>query len=758
MNRVMTTRASAAGGQSAPRQLHRKVYRSRATQHFRRFWVPLRSERQLRRIVAASSEVYVDAKVSPETQGGVTGLGGGESFEPATRVRFSIEREVDWGQNIVLVGGHPLLGDWNANDGVPLDWVGGVRWEVEMEMPHYELIEYKYVVRCGWHNDAHIIWSGGPNNLLATNQSTTLEVQDSWVSQEAWLCDEEDPPALAARSATQVYIQCNPQPRKGRAPPPCPVPDWAKDAIFYAIYPLGAFGAPFTNDQYSAPVPRLAKIRQQYDHLQSLGVTAVYFSPLFESETHGYDTVDYFQIDRRLGDLSLFKEIVGELHARGIRVILDGVFNHTGRSHQAFQETARNGPARSQYANWYKIGATPTEYEGWCTINWEEGSGFGFAYDCWEGHPQLPQLNHSDKSVREYIFRVARFWLQEVGVDGWRLDVAHEISPDFWREFRQACEEVKPDCLLVGEMIHGNYRGWVGGDRLHSGTNYQLARAMWSSLVERNYDELFTAIQRETKLYDGLTLLNFLSNHDVIRLASVLDEPAHYTLATASLMLLPGIPCLYYGDEFGVEGVPGTGADEASGGDDALRTVMLNPIDDESWPEIGAERLAITRALVRVRRAFPVFTHGRLDVHSIVYGSTHFVFLRQLGTQVGIVAFNSSREVTEPWPEMHVPLADGTVFQDVWSNDAATFEVQDGGKVYIGPLAPNSVRVLVADSDLSKGRPMMQAAQPVVAQPRSQAAAPAPEAAPAGTPSAPSAPGTPPPFRDYHAGSALPSL
>eukprot|EP00873_Tetraselmis_striata_P008001 jgi/Tetstr1/428265/TSEL_018304.t1 len=667
-----------------------------------------------------------------------------EQFEPATRVRFVIEREMEWGQNVVLVGGHPVLGDWNTNEGVPLDWVGGIRWEVEMEIPHFELIEYKFVVRCGWHNDAHIIWSGGPNSLLATNKSSALTVRDVWVPQDEWICSDDDPPALAARQATEVYTHYNPQPRRGRKPPPCPVPGWATEAIFYAIYPLGAFGAPFINDMTSAPVPRLAQIRKQYDHLQSLGVTAVYFSPLFESETHGYDTTDYFQIDRRLGDIALFKEIVGELHALGIRVLLDGVFNHTGRSHRAFQETASAGPARSKYANWYKIGAKPEEYEGWCTISWDESSGYGFAYDCWEGHPQLPQLNHSDRSVREHIFEVARFWLKDVGVDGWRLDVAHEISPDFWREFRKVCQEVKPDCLLVGEMIHGNYRGWVGGDRLHSGTNYQLARAMWSSLLERNYDELYTAIQRETKLYDGLTLLNFLSNHDVIRLASVLDQPQHYTLATASLMLLPGIPCFYYGDEFGVEGVPGGGVDDASGGDDALRTVMLDPSDTSSWPEVGKERLAITQAIVKVRQSFPVFTHGKLDVNGIAYGSTHFVFMRQYGSQVGIVAFNSSEQVAEPWPEVSVPLPDGAVFQDVWSPDLAAFEVKDGGKLYIGPLEPNSVRILIADSDPSK-RPALMAAMPVFAPPATIAST-----GPPSTGSVPS-PG------DIRGGSAMPS-
>uniref|UniRef100_A0A061SEP4 Neopullulanase n=1 Tax=Tetraselmis sp. GSL018 TaxID=582737 RepID=A0A061SEP4_9CHLO len=629
--------------------------------------------------------------------------------EIGVHVKFSIHRDMEFGQNLVLVGNHPILGEWNVNEGVPLDWVEGNRWEVEMVLPQFELIEYKYVVRCGWHDSATTIWAGGPNCLLATNQSRRMVLEDTWVSQEQWWCSEDDPAAVAASQAARVYMDCHPKPRHPRKPIPVFVPDWARSAVFYAIYPLGAFGAPFVNDTTSDPVPRLAKIREQYEHLERLGVTAIYFSPLFESETHGYDTVDYFKIDRRLGDIELFREIVSELHERGIHVILDGVFNHTGRQHEAFRDLAENGPGLSDYADWYTLGARPDEYEGWCIVDYEEeNSGFwagsGFAYDCWEGHPQLPRLNHANRAVREYIFEIARFWLEDVGIDGWRLDVAHEISPDFWREFRTVCERVKPDCILVGEMIHGNYRGWVGPDRLHSGTNYQLSRAIWSSLVESNYDELYTALQRERKLYEGMMLLNFVSNHDVIRLASVLTEPEHYTLAIAALLFLHGIPCLYYGDEYGVEGVPGEGVDENSGGDDSLRGPMLDADDASTWPEAGKERLETTRRLVRIRNANPAFVHGSVDVENIEYRNQQFIFARSSEQQVGVVAFNSSAKAADPWPEVCVPVSDGTVFTDVWSDDGAKFSAY-AGKVYVGPMAPNSIRVLVASRGGSHGLP-----------------------------------------------------
>jgi len=670
--------------------------------------------------------------------------GGSETWKPLTKVRFSIHRDMEFGQNLVVVGGHPILGDWKINEGVPLDWVEGNRWEVEMELPQLELIEYKYAVRCGWHDNAPIIWAGGPNCLLATNQCSHMSVQDKWVSQEDWWCGDDDPTALAAKEAAKVYRDCNPKPRRPRVQEPTLVPKWAQEAVFYAIYPLGAFKAPFENDLVSPPVPRLAEIRKQYDHLEKLGVTAVYFSPLFESETHGYDTVDYFQIDRRLGDIQLFREIVSELHARGIRVVLDGVFNHTGRKHKAFQEMQQKGPALSDYSNWYSIGACPDDYEGWCVVDYgERNSGFwagsGFAYDCWEGHPQLPRLNHAEQSVRNYIFEVARFWLQDVGVDGWRLDVAHEISPDFWREFRQVCMAVKPDCLLVGEMIHGNYRGWVGPDRLHSGTNYQLSRSLWSCLVEDNYDEMFTALQRESKLYGGMTLLNFVSNHDVIRLASVVKRPEHCILATAALLTLHGIPCIYYGDEYGVEGIPGQGIDEFSGGDDALRGPMLDPDDPSSWPKMGKEMLEATRKLIHLRRTSPAFSRGVLDVDGIEYGSNYLVFCRATEEQVGVVVFNSADWPVDPWPEVSVPAPDGSYFMDVWSEDKATFTVY-AGKVYVGPMEPNSVRILLGPIP-ADGLPQEEEEaeeKPVVLQPTaSTVSTTSPSAS---TPAAPSMP------------------
>jgi glycosidase len=262
--------------------------------------------------------------------------------------------------------------------------------------------------------------------------------------------------------------------RSGAMIAPTPTPEWFEQGVMYQIYPLGTpgeggggffGGVPATNDLTTKPTQKLLLLRKWYEHIKTLGVTSIYFSPLFESETHGYDTVDYFMIDRRVGDLESFKAILRELHELGIKVILDGVFNHTGRMFFAFQEIVKAG------ANWEQC-----EYKDWYFIS-EGNSTYGdaFAYRSWEGHEELPELNVENEQVRQYLFKVAKFWLQ-MGVDGWRLDVAHELPPAFWRDFRTACTEANPEHVLLGEVIHGDYNTWVGPGKglLHSGTNYQV--------------------------------------------------------------------------------------------------------------------------------------------------------------------------------------------------------------------------------------------------------------------------------------------
>lgn len=247
--------------------------------------------------------------------------------------------------------------------------------------------------------------------------------------------------------------------RSGAMIAPTPTPEWFDEGLMYQIYPLGTpgpggggffGGVPAENDMVSPPTQKILLLRQWYTHLVNLGVTSIYFSPLFESETHGYDTVDYFMIDRRVGDLASFKTIVKELHELGIKVILDGVFNHTGRSFFAFQALVKAGAnwASCEYKDWYFLSEGNSTYDD------------AFAYRSWEGHEELPELNVENQQVKDYLFKVAKFWLGEVQVDGWRLDVAHELPPAFWRDFRTACTEANPEHILLGEVIHGDYNTW----------------------------------------------------------------------------------------------------------------------------------------------------------------------------------------------------------------------------------------------------------------------------------------------------------
>ncbi len=456
------------------------------------------------------------------------------------------------------------------------------------------------------------------------------------------------------------------------------VPDWARRAIFYHIYPLGFLDAPPENSARSAAVPRLANLRRWYDHIANLGVTAIYFGPVFESLTHGYDTIDYFQIDRRLGDNALFRQIVGELHARGLRVILDGVFHHTGRDFFAFKDL-RERKRDSPYKDWY-------------FVNWGADSRYrdGFAYDSWEGHESLPRLNLGNPDTRDYVFQVARMWLGDFGLDGWRLDVAYLISPEFWWQFRRVCKEVREDCFLLGEMVGGDYRTWVAPDLLDSGTDYQLYKALWSSFNDRNLWELKAVAERayhpEWGVFHELSLLNFLGNHDVTRIRSQLADPRHLYPALIALLTLPGIPCLYYGDEVGMDG-------RADQGHSQVRRPM--PLPEDPWPNADRSLYRETARLVNLRKAHPSLVYGRFA--ALETGYTTFSFLRQHPREAAVVAINAADVPTR----LDIPIGregipDGVVFTDALDESQPTYRVQ-GGTLTIDPLHSNWGRILIAN-------------------------------------------------------------
>lgn len=321
---------------------------------------------------------------------------------------------------------------------------------------------------------------------------------------------------------------------------------WYDEAVFYHIYPLGLTGAPEYND-YGEPEHRLRELYPWIKHIKDLGCNALYIGPLFESVGHGYETTDYKKLDSRLGDNNDLTEFVSECHNQGIKVIFDGVFNHTGRDFFAFKDIQRNRE-NSPYIDYYS------------NINFHGNNEYndGFSYDNWAGHNLLVKLNQKNPEVKNYICDVMRFWVKEFDIDGIRLDAADVLDPDFMKDLRQTANEVKEDFWLVGEVVNGDYERWVNNDRLHSVTNYYLHQALFNGHNDHNYFEIAHTINRIIEMGNRsnqkLQLYNFVDNHDVERIYTKLNNKAHFTPVHILLYTLPGIPSLYYGSEFGIEG------------------------------------------------------------------------------------------------------------------------------------------------------------------------------------------------------------
>lgn len=328
--------------------------------------------------------------------------------------------------------------------------------------------------------------------------------------------------------------------------------DWHSQQIFYHIYSLGFCRCPEINpaalpspdQEQIKPVPRLAKIRDYYDHFQQLGITTIYLGPIFESCTHGYDTINYFQIDRRLGSNELFIEIVNELHARHIKVIIDGCFHHVSRLFPPFVNLREN-KSQSPFLDWFK------------EVNFNQNTVWqdGFSYQSYQQITELPVIDFNHPDIQAYFQKVNQYWLGEMNVDGWRLDVAYQFTPDQWRNFCLNSRQIKSDCFIYGELVEQNYAAYVNQDTFHSATNYQLYQNTWQSLDQQDFYQLADFIQYQKKNYPNLALINFSGNHDTNRLASQLYHqnliPAYFAL----LFTLPDIPTIYYGDEILLTGL-----------------------------------------------------------------------------------------------------------------------------------------------------------------------------------------------------------
>ncbi len=393
---------------------------------------------------------------------------------------------------------------------------------------------------------------------------------------------------------------------------------WAYESVFYQIYPLGFCGAPFENDGIAAN--RILKVKEWIPHLEKLGVNAIYFSPLFESDTHGYNARDYQKIDVRLGTNDDFKEVCDALHEAGIRVVLDGVFNHAGRGFFAFQDVLKNRE-NSRYKDWFHI-----NFGG--NSNYNDG----LWYEGWEGNYDLVKLNLRNEEVIQYLLESVSLWVKEWDIDGLRLDVAYCLDHDFVRRLRGHCDSLKEDFFLVGEMLHGDYNQLVNDAMLHSSTNYECYKGLHSSFNSMNMFEIIHSLLRQFgpenwTLYRGKHLLSFVDNHDVSRIATILGNKSHLPLIYALCFGMPGIPCVYYGSEWGAEG-------DKKNGDPSLRPSF-------EAPEWNALTDWITK-LANAKKNSDALNYG--DFRSVVLTNKQCIFERKTEKERVLVAINADSE------------------------------------------------------------------------------------------------------------------
>lgn len=411
-------------------------------------------------------------------------------------------------------------------------------------------------------------------------------------------------------------------------------PDWVRDAVFYQIFPERFCNGDPSNDPpgvtpWGQTPTRtnffggdLAGVEQRLDYLQALGVNALYLNPVFTSPSnHKYDTSDYLAVDPHFGGTEALKRLVRRAHQLGIRVILDGVFNHTGDHFRAFEDVLRNG-AESPYRDWYSFESLPVQLD---PPNYRACGGASF----------LPKLNTMQPEVRDYLYRVAAHWLQEADIDGWRLDVPWEVPHEFWRGFRQAIKATRPDALLVGEAW-GNAQPWLQGDQFDSVTHYPLRELVIRFILQQAIDA--TTFDRELNLlrsfYPGSvrqTMLTLVGSHDTPRIRTIAGgRTRHVRAAFAFLFTFEGVPMIYYGDEVGLEGGP----------DPDCRRCM--PWDSSAWRQ---ELLVLVTRLAHLRGDHPALRRG--DFKALLCQERTYVYSRALDDDVVVVALNAGFQAEE---------------------------------------------------------------------------------------------------------------
>ena len=449
---------------------------------------------------------------------------------------------------------------------------------------------------------------------------------------------------------------------------------WYERGVFYHMYPLGMTGAPRHNDATEV-TNRFAELLQWILHIRSLGCNAIYIGPLFESTSHGYDTRDYKLVDRRLGDNESFKVFVKQCHDSGIRVVVDGVFNHTGREFFAFKDIQEK-KWDSPYKDWYKG----------VNFDWQGPCGDPFGYDAWQGHFELPCLNLFNPAVRSYLFDVIRFWVDEFDIDGIRLDCAKVLDFNFIKEMRQETARMKEDFWLMGEVIHGDYSRWVNPQMLHSVTNYELHKSLYSGFNDHNFFEIAHNVRRLEAI--GRQLYTFVDNHDEDRIASKLKLKEHLIPIYLCLFTLPGIPSIYYGGEWGVEGK------RTSTSDEALRPAI--PISQSD--ERNCELTQFICAVGRIHDENEEFHGGRYQ--ELLLTNRQYAFARHGADSVIITAVNNDGNDVEI--DVPVPIPAKEAVDLLEDGPGRSILPVANGKVHI-KLRGNRGAVLKVKGDNSYG-------------------------------------------------------
>ena len=397
--------------------------------------------------------------------------------------------------------------------------------------------------------------------------------------------------------------------------------EWFEKASFYHIYPLGYCGELQPNDGVSAPTGKILSVIDNIPHIKKLGCNAVYFGPVFESVRHGYDTNDYTKIDRRLGTNEDFAKVCEELHKNGIKVVIDGVFNHVGRDFWAFKDV-REHKWNSRYKDWFHIHDGNSPYND------------GFHYDGWEGHYDLVKLNLYNPEVKQYLKDCISGWVKEFDIDGLRLDVAYCLDLNFLKELRGHCKWLKGDFWLMGETLHGDYNRWMNPEMLDSVTNYECYKGLFSSFNDMNMFEIAHSINRQFGsenwcIYRGKHLYTFLDNHDVSRIATMLKNKEHLKSIYTLLYTMPGIPAVYYGSEYGWE------ADKKNG-DDGLRVPFVAEADNELTEHIAK--------LSKFHTESEPLCGG--SYRQLQLQNHNYAFARELNGDIVVAMINAGEDVT----------------------------------------------------------------------------------------------------------------